>query len=41
VADAAPAVLRHWLVLRPEAELERFSPDDAVAAVLQSVPVPR
>jgi len=41
VADAAPAVLRHRLVLRPEAELERFSPDDAVAAVLQSVPVPR
>jgi MoxR-like ATPase len=41
VADAAPAVLRHRLVLRPEAELERFNPDDAVAAVLQSVPVPR
>jgi MoxR-like ATPase len=41
VADAAPAVLRHRLVLRPEAELERFSADDAVAAVLQSVPVPR
>jgi MoxR-like ATPase len=41
VADAAPAVLRHRLVLRPEAELERFTADDAVAAVLQSVPVPR
>jgi MoxR-like ATPase len=34
-------VLRHRLVLRPEAELERFSPDDAVQAALQSVPVPR
>jgi MoxR-like ATPase len=41
VAEAAPSVLRHRLVLRPEAELERFSADDAVSAVLQSVPVPR
>jgi MoxR-like ATPase len=41
VAEAAPAVLRHRLVLRPEAELERFRPDDAVQALLQSVPVPR
>jgi MoxR-like ATPase len=41
VAEAAPSVLRHRLVLRPEAELERFSADDAVTAVLQSVPVPR
>ena len=41
VAEAAPAVLRHRLVLRPEAELERFRADDAVQAVLQSVPVPR
>jgi MoxR-like ATPase len=41
VAEAAPSVLRHRLVLRPEAELERYSAADAVAAVLQSVPVPR
>jgi MoxR-like ATPase len=40
-AAMAPPVLRHRLVLRPEAELERFSPDDAVHAALQSVPVPR
>jgi MoxR-like ATPase len=40
-AAMAPPVLRHRLVLRPEAELERFSPDDAVQAALQSVPVPR
>jgi MoxR-like ATPase len=33
--------LRHRLVLRPEAELERYRPDDAVNAALQSVPVPR
>ena len=41
VAAAAPAVLRHRLVLRPEAELERFGPDDAVRTVLQAVAVPR
>ena len=41
VVDAAPAVLRHRLVLSPEAELERFRPDDAVQNVLQSLAVPR
>jgi MoxR-like ATPase len=41
VASAAPAVLRHRLVLTPEAELERFSADDAVRTALQSVAVPR
>ncbi len=41
VVEAAPAVLRHRLVLRPEAELERFRPDDAVRTVLQSLAVPR
>ena len=41
VAAMAPAVLRHRLLLRPEAELERYRPDDAVAAALQTVPVPR
>jgi len=41
VAAAAPAVLRHRLVLRPEAELERYRPDDAVRTVLQAVAVPR
>jgi MoxR-like ATPase len=41
VARVAPAVLRHRLILRPEAELERYSPDDAVQAALQAVPVPR
>jgi MoxR-like ATPase len=40
VRMAAP-VLRHRLVLRPEAELERFRPDDAVANAVASVPVPR
>ena len=41
VAAMAPPVLRHRLILRPEAELERYRPDDAVAAALASVPVPR
>jgi len=41
VGRMAPAVLRHRLVLRPEADLERFRPDDAVAAALAAVPVPR
>jgi MoxR-like ATPase len=40
VAVARP-VLRHRLVLRPEAELERYRPDDAVEAALAAVPVPR
>jgi MoxR-like ATPase len=41
VAAMAAPVLRHRLVLRPEAELERYRPDDAIAAALASVPVPR
>jgi MoxR-like ATPase len=41
VAAAAPDVLRHRLVLRPEAELERYTADDAVQASLQAVPVPK
>ena len=41
VATVAPAVLRHRLQLRPEAELERYSPDDAVAAAIRAVAVPR
>jgi MoxR-like ATPase len=41
VASIAPPVLRHRLILRPEAELERYRPDDAIAAALASVPVPK
>lgn len=40
VAMAAP-VLRHRLLLRPEAELERYRPDDAVATAVAAVAVPR
>jgi MoxR-like ATPase len=41
VADVAQDVLRHRLLLRPEAELDRYRPDDAVRAALETVPVPR
>ena len=40
VGMAAP-VLRHRLLLRAEAELERYRPDDAVATAVAAVPVPR
>jgi MoxR-like ATPase len=41
VASVAADVLRHRLLLRAEAELERYRPDDAVQAALDAVPVPR
>jgi MoxR-like ATPase len=41
VIRMAPPVLRHRLQLRPEAELERYRPDDAVATAIAAVPVPR
>jgi MoxR-like ATPase len=41
VVTIAPAVLRHRLLLHPEAELEQYRPDDAVRAAIAAVPVPR
>lgn len=41
VKDVAPAVLRHRVVLKPEAELDGLQPDDVVQRILSSVPVPR
>src|SRR5256714_6352823 len=41
VAAVAHDVLRHRLILRPEAELERYRTDDAVTAVLEAVAGPR
>ena len=41
VVRMAPAVLRHRVILTPDAELDRQRPDDAVAAALDAVPVPR
>jgi MoxR-like ATPase len=41
VKASAPPVLRHRLVLRPDAELEGASADELVAELLDTVPVPR
>src|SRR5581483_1321829 len=41
VATVAPAVLRHRIQLRPEAELERYTADKAGEAALRAVAVPR
>ena len=41
VIRIAPTVLRHRLVLRPEAELDRLTPDAAVANAIAATPVPR
>ncbi|MEZ5181994.1 MAG: AAA family ATPase [Acidimicrobiales bacterium] len=41
VMRIAPAVLRHRIVLRPEAELDRTSTDAVVANAIAAVPVPR
>lgn len=40
VAVALP-VLRHRIILRPEAELDRYTADDAVRTALADVPIPR
>ena len=40
VVAVAPAVLRHRLQLRPEAELERYTTDDAVRTAISTVPIP-
>ena len=41
IATLAGPVLQHRIVLRPEAELERYDAADAVRTALESVPVPR
>jgi MoxR-like ATPase len=41
VAGVAARVLGHRIVLRPEAELERYDAASAVRTALESVPVPR
>lgn len=41
VAWMARPVLNHRILLRPEAELERYTAADAVAAAVAAVPVPR
>ena len=41
VRHVGDIVLPHRLVLRPEAELERYTPQQAIASAFQVVPVPR
>ncbi len=41
VASMALPVLRHRLVLTPEAELERFGTAEAISSALAAVPIPR
>jgi MoxR-like ATPase len=41
VKSVAAPVLRHRIVLKPEAELDGLRPDDVVQRLLGSVPVPR
>ena len=41
VFSLVPAVLRHRLQLTPEAELDLFTPEQALQTVLSTVPVPR
>ncbi len=41
VIRVAPSVLRHRIVLRPEAELDRMTADAAVANAVAATPVPR
>jgi MoxR-like ATPase len=41
VKSVAAPVLRHRIVLKPEAELDGVRPDDVVQRILASVPVPR
>jgi MoxR-like ATPase len=41
VIRVAPMVLRHRLVLHPEAELDRVTPDIVVANAIGAIPVPR
>jgi MoxR-like ATPase len=41
VTSLVQVVLRHRLILTPEAELDRFTPEQALNTVLSTIPVPR
>ena len=41
VKRVAPAVLRHRLIVRAEADLEGITSDQVIADVLANVPVPK
>ncbi|WLT39952.1 hypothetical protein NON20_02305 [Synechocystis sp. B12] len=37
----APPLLRHRLILRPEAQLDGIGIDEVITAILEHTPVPR
>jgi len=41
IKAAAPAVLRHRLMLKPEADLEGLTADNVIAEILSAVEVPK
>ena len=41
IKEMALPVLRHRVILRPEAELEGLTPDRVLSQVLEGIPVPR
>ena len=41
IKDMAYPVLRHRVILRPEAELEGLTPDRVLSQILEGIPVPR
>jgi len=41
VKSAAPPILRHRLLLKPEADLEGISPDQVIAEVIANIAVPK
>lgn len=41
VKETAAPLLRHRLILKPEAQLDNVKVDEAIAAILEQIPVPR
>ena len=41
VKAVAPPILRHRILLKPEADLEGITPDQVVVEILASIPVPK
>ena len=41
VKSAAPSILRHRMMLKPEADLEGVTPDQVIAEVLAGIAVPK
>jgi len=41
VKSAAPPILRHRVLLKPEADLEGITPDQVIAEVVAAIPVPK